>query len=210
MPKNQFLLLIQFLIILILERLEKNYVFRQPQGIHLEDKCIYNITRRDYNSIDVEAFEDYSNKYLDIPCVKILDLSINYLGTPAMWNRQFHLYMPPGVFKPLHDLEELYLNDNCLYGLDTGIFDGLINLKILNLADNYLITLEKNIFNGLDKLESLDLRGNMLTHLPGEIFDYLPHLSHFFYWSQHKNGLSQSQISHFNKIVEEKKGTIGM
>uniref|UniRef100_A0A5F8GN16 Relaxin family peptide receptor 2 n=1 Tax=Monodelphis domestica TaxID=13616 RepID=A0A5F8GN16_MONDO len=106
----------------------------------------------------------------------------------------------PGVFKDLHELSWLILDDNPITRISQQLFTGLNSLFFLSMINNHLEALPKEMckhmphlnwvflprnqidfvpdktFSSLKNLGELDLSNNMIMDLPHHIFKDLKHL----------------------------------
>uniref|UniRef100_A0A8C4XL69 Reticulon 4 receptor like 2 n=1 Tax=Falco tinnunculus TaxID=100819 RepID=A0A8C4XL69_FALTI len=102
-----------------------------------------------------------------------------------------HLYrcqlasLPSAIFRGLHSLQYLYLQENGLgggafkgmgTGLGSGVFRGLPSLDRLLLHANRLVAIHRRAFRGLARLTILYLFNNSLAALPGDPLAALPAL----------------------------------
>uniref|UniRef100_A0A669D7S7 Leucine rich repeat containing 7 n=1 Tax=Oreochromis niloticus TaxID=8128 RepID=A0A669D7S7_ORENI len=98
--------------------------------------------------------------------LRILELRENHLKTmPKM--SVFLFTCQPEVLEQIHNLKELWLDNNSLQTIP-GSIGKLRQLRYLDLAKNRIETLDADI-SGCEALEDLLLSSNMLQHLPDSI-----------------------------------------
>ena len=82
-----------------------------------------------------------------------------------------------GDFAGLHNLQNLFLNNNQLSALPAGVFAGLTSLTTLDLGENDVGALPESVFGGLTSLTTLDLGENDVGALPESVFGGLTSLT---------------------------------
>uniref|UniRef100_A0A4X2LMG9 Relaxin family peptide receptor 2 n=1 Tax=Vombatus ursinus TaxID=29139 RepID=A0A4X2LMG9_VOMUR len=81
------------------------------------------------------------------------------------------------TFFGLYKLQILYLSHNCITSLRPGVFKDLHELSWLILDDNPITRISQQLFTGLDSLFFLSMINNHLEALPEEMCNYMPHLN---------------------------------
>uniref|UniRef100_A0A3P8Y7W6 PDZ domain-containing protein n=1 Tax=Esox lucius TaxID=8010 RepID=A0A3P8Y7W6_ESOLU len=97
--------------------------------------------------------------------LRILELRENHLKT--MPNMFGVLVFQPEVLEQIHNLKELWMDNNSLQTIP-GSIGKLRQLRYLDLAKNRIESLDTDI-SGCESLEDLLLSSNMLQHLPDSI-----------------------------------------
>ena len=87
------------------------------------------------------------------------------------------------VFRPLVNLQKLFLRGNEMVSITRHSFSSLHNLEELDVSDNKIDRIDKDAFSTLVKLQTLNLSHNNLAHFRTETFASLRqlrylHLSH--------------------------------
>uniref|UniRef100_A0AAX7U7R0 Leucine-rich repeat-containing protein 7 n=1 Tax=Astatotilapia calliptera TaxID=8154 RepID=A0AAX7U7R0_ASTCA len=103
--------------------------------------------------------------------LRILELRENHLKTmPNVCSVKMSVFLcacQPEVLEQIHNLKELWLDNNSLQTIP-GSIGKLRQLRYLDLAKNRIETLDADI-SGCEALEDLLLSSNMLQHLPDSI-----------------------------------------
>ncbi|ELT95511.1 hypothetical protein CAPTEDRAFT_132345, partial [Capitella teleta] len=99
----------------------------------------------------------------------ILDLRFNKIKS-----------LPRGLFRNLHKLDTLLLNNNQIQAIDDGAFEGLDSLKTLFLYKNEIASIQEGAFHNLRNLEQLYIHFNQLTSLEARTFENLQKLERLF------------------------------
>ncbi|XP_013908710.1 PREDICTED: toll-like receptor 5 [Thamnophis sirtalis] len=84
--------------------------------------------------------------------------------------------LKPQVFRYLHDLKLLNLNNNKINKIGKGAFLGLQNLQYLFLSNNLIGELFKDTFEGLPNVIQIDLKHNHIGVIDRDPFKSLPKL----------------------------------
>lgn len=79
------------------------------------------------------------------------------------------------MFKPLINLQNLYLNENQLRSIDRNSFPQLEHLLVLSLTDNQIGHIEPGSFD-FPNLQHLYLSRNLLMNLEDDTFKGVEHL----------------------------------
>lgn len=112
-------------------------------------------------------------KHLKLDGCRIPKVSHGDLQQPGLTNLQ-RLYIretealaeiEPGFLTGLHNLQEVYLNDNRIARVKAGTFVSLEDLEILDLSSNAIAVIEPGAFDGLPALFDLYLQSNDVTAL---------------------------------------------
>ncbi|KAJ8924274.1 hypothetical protein NQ315_007066 [Exocentrus adspersus] len=85
------------------------------------------------------------------------------------------------AFFGLHDLKELYLNNNNITAIPNPCFKDLTSLTHLNLGGNKLTSFNFGTFDNLVSLEVLDISNNNFKELPQYTLHSLRVLTHLFF-----------------------------
>ena len=141
-------------------RLTSVYIFNGLPNLGLLQFSSNRITHLDNNSFcqSVNIEINISNSKISIPgdCkvtnIYSIDLSDNNLTTVAQYS-----------FRPIENLEFLYLEKNRLKEIKNGTFEGNTKLTGVQLSRNKIIHFTKDSFP--ETLKRLDLDGNRLVHL---------------------------------------------
>ncbi|GCC16439.1 uncharacterized protein [Chiloscyllium punctatum] len=155
-----------------------------------------NLTRLylDRNSITHIGEEIFSH----LPSLRVLDLAKNWirynsgLATKAPFVHLGRLgilklqaqqpyginIIPPGFFRGLTSLRDLYLGENKMSLSSSRTFEDLVNLRILSMPDtcNGVHSLNPGVFRSLRRLERLDLENVGLRFMSVDIFGGLANL----------------------------------
>lgn len=78
--------------------------------------------------------------------------------------------LPPGVFKGMKNLKELYVVNSKLTEVDLFTFRGLTSLEHLDLSKNFFDSLPTGVFGGLEQLHTLNIKNTRVVVLPHKIF----------------------------------------
>ncbi|XP_060556353.1 toll-like receptor 4 [Ruditapes philippinarum] len=106
----------------------------------------------------------------ELPGLKFLNLSYNYLGS------SFKLDRHGDIFSQQSRLRTLDLTENRIRAFNSGFFSGLINLEKLILRDNFLAQFEVNL-QTMKKLNHINLRHNLLFQFSDYILHEFEHLA---------------------------------
>ena len=80
------------------------------------------------------------------------------------------------TFHSLHNLKQLFLDENLLQSIDPYLFESLVSLQTLDLAHNSIHILYSDSFYGLNNLTVLILSFNRLTHMESGTLQHLTNL----------------------------------
>ncbi|XP_062563877.1 protein artichoke isoform X2 [Armigeres subalbatus] len=105
---------------------------------------------------------------LDLPALRMLDLSVNHLTRIAK-----------GTFQTTPQMRVLGLARNQLQSIDEGSLTGMGRLEVLNLQDNRLLALHERSLSSLENLRELTLQGNRIEVLVDHLLDNNGHLERF-------------------------------
>lgn len=84
--------------------------------------------------------------------------------------------IPDGFFESMTGLENFWVENNDIKGLQKDVFRGADNLKWIALTNNDITALNKGSLNGVPKLEQLDLEGNLIKKVDKDAFQGLKKL----------------------------------
>lgn len=143
---------------------------------------------------DIDRKITFSCLPLGLLRLNLLDLSDNFLSTVPK-------HLPPS-------LQQLYLSNNSLSGLDEDSFSALLNLKYLRLSHCRLQSpsLHPQVFN-LSSLVELDLAYNNLTSVPTvpTTLQYLYMEANYIkgdVWVQSQKLRVQMLMFHFSSVTQ--------
>uniref|UniRef100_A0A8C9YD71 Leucine rich repeat containing 7 n=1 Tax=Sander lucioperca TaxID=283035 RepID=A0A8C9YD71_SANLU len=137
---------------------------------------LVNLKELDISKNGIQEFPD------NIKCCKglsVVEASVNPITklpdgftqllnlTQLFLNDAFLEYLPPEVLEQIHNLKELWLDNNSLQCIP-GAIGKLRQLRYFDLAKNRIETLDTDI-SGCESLEDLLLSSNMLQQLPDSI-----------------------------------------
>uniref|UniRef100_A0A671YC69 Leucine rich repeat containing 7 n=1 Tax=Sparus aurata TaxID=8175 RepID=A0A671YC69_SPAAU len=137
---------------------------------------LVNLKELDISKNGIQEFPD------NIKCCKglsVVEASVNPITklpdgftqllnlTQLFLNDAFLEYLPPEVLEQIHNLKELWMDNNSLQSIP-GSLGKLRQLRYLDLAKNRIETLDTDV-SGCESLEDLLLSSNMLQHLPDTI-----------------------------------------
>lgn len=125
------------------------------------------------NSNRLNSFILYSNLIFDIDSNYFIRFSTLY--SLNLSNNKL-TKLDKDIFKPLENLEKLWLQDNYLSYLKANTFEKLANLKELNLNGNELSEIDPDAFSSLNQLENLDLGRNEIKYIDTKWFESLSNL----------------------------------
>ncbi len=118
-----------------------------------------------------------------------------------------HIELPAGVFDPLSNLEQLYLDGDRFSSLPSGVFDQLSSLLVLSFHGNQFSSLPSGIFDQLSSLLVLDLERQQFASLSSGIFDQLSSLLGLYIQSSQLNSLPNGVFDQLPILLSLKLGT---
>uniref|UniRef100_A0A673ZLH7 Leucine-rich repeat-containing protein 7 n=2 Tax=Salmo trutta TaxID=8032 RepID=A0A673ZLH7_SALTR len=139
-----------------------NPIAKLPEGF----TQLLNLTQLFLN----DAFLEYlPANFGRLSKLRILELRENHLKTMPKHRRNVCvcLVFQPEVLEQIHNLKELWMDNNSLQTIP-GCIGKLRHLRYLDLAKNRIESLDTDI-SGCESLEDLLLSSNMLQHLPDTI-----------------------------------------
>ncbi|KAG5666390.1 hypothetical protein PVAND_014419 [Polypedilum vanderplanki] len=122
-------------------------------------------------SIDQNAFTTLTN-------LRTLDLGLNP-----------HIILPPNIFKPLVNLDKLFIDSSGLRRIDSQWFSTLTLLTELHLHSNSIRSMPENVFTPLVNLGYLSVRDNLIRVINGNAFStQMNNFTRFYAQSNRING----------------------
>uniref|UniRef100_A0A4W5RK83 Leucine-rich repeat-containing protein 7 n=1 Tax=Hucho hucho TaxID=62062 RepID=A0A4W5RK83_9TELE len=129
--------------------------------------------------ISKNGIQEFPDNIKCCKCLSVVEASVNPIAklpegftqllnlTQLFLNDAFLEYLPPEVLEQIHNLKELWMDNNSLQTIP-GCIGKLRHLRYLDLAKNRIESLDTDI-SGCESLEDLLLSSNMLQHLPDTI-----------------------------------------
>lgn len=168
-------------------------------------------------TLDSDAFESVKNLkklYLNVIGMKKMESGkspfrhLTKLQTLDLSNNSMSVIVAPDIFKPLANLEVLYVQHNNLYHIwedtkiPTAFLDGLTSLQKADLSYNGFSFIPNGTFQSLKRLKTLLLAHNKLSTIPPSSFAGLTSLVKLELHYNRMNVINKSSFSPFLTTLE--------
>lgn len=127
--------------------------------------------------------------------VKLLVLDLSYNELTSDW-------INTSTFTGLKRLVYLDFSHNRVSKMEIALFRDLHNLQILKMQDNYIEHIPENVFGSLSKLQSLTLSNNRLTNVDSYAFTGLQVLSVLSIDSNHISKIHPHALRNFSLLQD--------
>lgn len=127
--------------------------------------------------------------------VKLLVLDLSYNELTSDW-------INTSTFSGLKRLVYLDFSHNRVSKMEIALFRDLHNLQILKMQDNYIEHIPENVFASLSKLQSLTLSNNRLTNVDSYAFTGLQVLSVLSIDSNHISKIHPHSLRNFSLLQD--------
>ncbi|CAH1254242.1 insulin-like growth factor-binding protein complex acid labile subunit isoform X5 [Branchiostoma lanceolatum] len=104
----------------------------------------------------------------------------SFVSMSRLWINNNRITTLQGVFEGLHEMTQIYAQNNAITALNEGDFSGLEKLRELSLNNNKISTITGRVFANLSSLQKLYLQDNEISDIGNDTFYGLSNLRYIY------------------------------